>query len=67
MPEQKANLFVSSVWVDAMEQSFMVLLILGRWLLPKGDLTHEQVSSVSFLVTLPDYAAVGGRRTFSVA
>ncbi|XP_067941005.1 transmembrane protein 26-like isoform X3 [Watersipora subatra] len=36
--------YSSGEWVNGVEQSLMVLLILGRWLLPKGDLSHEQVS-----------------------
>ena len=38
--------YSSNEWVNGVEQSLMVLLILGRWLLPKGDLSHEQVSQV---------------------
>lgn len=38
--------YSSNEWVNGVEQSLMVLLIFGRWLLPKGDLSHEQVSQV---------------------
>ncbi|XP_067941002.1 transmembrane protein 26-like isoform X1 [Watersipora subatra] len=41
--------YSSGEWVNGVEQSLMVLLILGRWLLPKGDLSHEQVSQILFV------------------
>lgn len=41
--------YSSNEWVNGVEQSLMVLLIFGRWLLPKGDLSHEQVSQILFV------------------
>ncbi|XP_046396901.1 transmembrane protein 26 [Ischnura elegans] len=33
-------------WVTLLEQSLMLALILGRWLLPKGELSREQLSQL---------------------
>ena len=32
--------------VRALEQLLLLFLILGRWLLPKGKLTHDQLSQL---------------------
>lgn len=32
--------------VRLLEQLLLLLLILGRWMLPKGDLTHDQLSQL---------------------
>lgn len=32
--------------VRLLEQLLLLLLILGRWMLPKGDMTHEQLSEL---------------------
>ncbi|XP_077990469.1 transmembrane protein 26-like [Glandiceps talaboti] len=33
-------------WVLALEQLLLCVLIVGRWLLPKGDMTREQLSTL---------------------
>ena len=33
-------------WVRTLEQLLLLLLILGRWMLPKGKLTHDQLSQL---------------------
>jgi hypothetical protein len=35
-----------SEWAKILEQVLMLFLILGRWLLPKGDLTRDQLSQL---------------------
>ncbi|XP_071962225.1 transmembrane protein 26-like [Antedon mediterranea] len=35
-----------SDWVLALEQILLCLLVLGRWLLPKGELTRDQLSQL---------------------
>lgn len=34
------------MWVTLIEQFLMLILIVGRWLLPKGDLTRDQLSQL---------------------
>ncbi|XP_076451190.1 transmembrane protein 26-like [Babylonia areolata] len=36
----------SEEWIKTLEQILLLLLILGRWLLPKGKLTHDQLSQL---------------------
>lgn len=36
----------SETWATVIEQFLMLILIIGRWLLPKGDLTREQLSQL---------------------
>lgn len=36
----------SDQWIRTLEQLLLLLLILGRWLLPKGKLTHDQLSQL---------------------
>ncbi|XP_065560541.1 uncharacterized protein LOC136027332 isoform X2 [Artemia franciscana] len=38
--------FTAEVWATIIEQVLMLILIIGRWLLPKGDLTREQLSQL---------------------
>jgi len=33
-------------WIRTLEQILLLLLIVGRWLLPKGKLTHDQLSQL---------------------
>jgi len=33
-------------WVRTLEQLLLLILILGRWMLPKGKLTHDQLSQL---------------------
>ncbi|KAL5285197.1 hypothetical protein ACFFRR_007132 [Megaselia abdita] len=33
-------------WIKLIEQFLMLILIVGRWLLPKGDLTRDQLSQL---------------------
>lgn len=35
-----------SMWVTLIEQFLMLILIIGRWMLPKGDLTRDQLSQL---------------------
>ncbi|XP_055340152.1 transmembrane protein 26-like [Paramacrobiotus metropolitanus] len=35
-----------SDWLKIFEQALMVILIVGRWLLPKGELTRDQLSQL---------------------
>lgn len=39
----------SDAWVSALEQSLLFLLIIGRWLLPRGKLTRDQLSQLLFM------------------
>ncbi len=34
------------LWVQLLEQFLLVILIIGRWMLPKGDITREQLSQI---------------------
>uniref|UniRef100_A0A336M1F4 CSON007663 protein n=1 Tax=Culicoides sonorensis TaxID=179676 RepID=A0A336M1F4_CULSO len=36
----------AETWVTLIEQFLMLILIVGRWLLPKGDLTRDQLSQL---------------------
>ncbi|KAL7010703.1 hypothetical protein ACKWTF_016844 [Chironomus riparius] len=36
----------AATWVTLIEQFLMLVLIIGRWLLPKGDLTRDQLSQL---------------------
>ena len=36
----------SDQWLRTLEQALLLFLILGRWLLPKGKLTHDQLSQL---------------------
>ncbi|XP_047002792.1 transmembrane protein 26 [Schistocerca americana] len=36
----------ADLWVTLIEQCLMLALILGRWMLPKGDLTRDQLSQL---------------------
>ncbi|XP_059050333.1 transmembrane protein 26 [Achroia grisella] len=36
----------TNMWVTLIEQFLMLTLIVGRWLLPKGDLTRDQLSQL---------------------
>ncbi|KAK3092845.1 hypothetical protein FSP39_007832 [Pinctada imbricata] len=36
----------NDTWVQILEQSFLVLLIFGRWILPHGALTRDELSGV---------------------
>lgn len=33
-------------WITLIEQFLMLILIVGRWMLPKGDLTRDQLSQL---------------------
>ena len=33
-------------WLLILEQSLMLLLVIGRWLLPKGDITRDELSQL---------------------
>uniref|UniRef100_A0A915JUM5 Transmembrane protein n=1 Tax=Romanomermis culicivorax TaxID=13658 RepID=A0A915JUM5_ROMCU len=34
------------LWVQIISQTILVTLIIGRWMLPKGDITREQLSQI---------------------
>ena len=34
----------SDQWIRMLEQMLLLVLILGRWLLPRGKLSHDQLS-----------------------
>lgn len=36
----------AETWVTLIEQFLMLVLIVGRWMLPKGDLTRDQLSQL---------------------
>ncbi|KAK9869741.1 hypothetical protein WA026_003477 [Henosepilachna vigintioctopunctata] len=36
----------TETWITLIEQFLMLILIIGRWLLPKGDLTRDQLSQL---------------------
>ncbi|EZA62467.1 hypothetical protein X777_10097 [Ooceraea biroi] len=36
----------TETWVTLIEQFLMLILIIGRWMLPKGDLTRDQLSQL---------------------
>nr|XP_002732093.1 PREDICTED: transmembrane protein 26-like [Saccoglossus kowalevskii] len=38
--------FTSDYWVLTLEQMLLCIVIIGRWFLPKGSLTREQLSSL---------------------
>lgn len=43
LPDFKVD---AETWVTLIEQFLMLILIIGRWLLPKGDLTRDQLSQL---------------------
>lgn len=43
LPEIQLN---ADTWVTLIEQFLMLVLIIGRWMLPKGDLTRDQLSQL---------------------
>lgn len=36
----------TDTWITLIEQFLMLILIIGRWMLPKGDLTRDQLSQL---------------------
>uniref|UniRef100_A0A1Y1MAR0 Uncharacterized protein n=1 Tax=Photinus pyralis TaxID=7054 RepID=A0A1Y1MAR0_PHOPY len=36
----------TETWINLIEQFLMLILIIGRWMLPKGDLTRDQLSQI---------------------
>lgn len=36
----------TETWITLIEQFLMLILIIGRWMLPKGDLTRDQLSQL---------------------
>uniref|UniRef100_A0A1B0CD71 Putative isoform a marinus n=1 Tax=Lutzomyia longipalpis TaxID=7200 RepID=A0A1B0CD71_LUTLO len=36
----------TGTWITLIEQFLMLILIVGRWMLPKGDLTRDQLSQL---------------------
>jgi hypothetical protein len=43
LPDIEIN---SETWIMLIEQFLMLILIIGRWMLPKGDLTRDQLSQL---------------------
>ncbi|KAA0714121.1 Transmembrane protein 26 [Triplophysa tibetana] len=33
-------------WVEALEQTMLIVLVLGRWMMPKGDMSRDQLSQL---------------------
>ncbi|KOB67730.1 Transmembrane protein 26, partial [Operophtera brumata] len=46
LPLAGATKIPTDMWVTLIEQFLMLTLIVGRWLLPKGDLTRDQLSQL---------------------
>ncbi|XP_022215148.2 transmembrane protein 26 [Drosophila obscura] len=42
----KLPVITTDTWTTLIEQFLMLILIVGRWLLPKGDLTRDQLSQL---------------------
>ncbi|XP_034659924.1 transmembrane protein 26 [Drosophila subobscura] len=42
----KLPVITADTWTTLIEQFLMLILIVGRWLLPKGDLTRDQLSQL---------------------
>lgn len=38
--------FSAESWATVIEQFLMLILIIGRWMLPKGGLTRDQLSQL---------------------
>lgn len=36
----------SSTWITLIEQFLMLILIIGRWMLPKGELSRDELSQL---------------------
>lgn len=34
------------IWVAGLEQTMLIVLVLGRWLMPKGDMSRDQLSQL---------------------
>ncbi|CAC5360941.1 unnamed protein product [Mytilus coruscus] len=39
----------ADTWASVLEQGFLFILILGRWMLPRGKLTRDQLSQLLFV------------------
>jgi hypothetical protein len=39
----------ADTWASVLEQGFLFILILGRWILPRGKLTRDQLSQLLFV------------------
>lgn len=46
----------TDTWITLIEQFLMLILIIGRWMLPKGDLTRDQLSQL-LLVYIGKFAS----------
>ncbi|XP_029974397.1 transmembrane protein 26 [Salarias fasciatus] len=53
MPEGIKNLEPEN-WVQGLEQTMLIVLVLGRWLMPKGDMSRDQLSQL-----LVNYVGLG--------
>lgn len=49
-----------STWITLIEQFLMLILIVGRWMLPKGDLTRDQLSQLLLVYIGEIYGASEG-------
>ena len=36
----------ADLWLRLLEQFLLLMLIVGRWMLPKGSLSHDQLSQL---------------------
>jgi hypothetical protein len=46
VPEEFLSAISSDQWTMLLEQSMLLLIIFSRWLMPKGDMTRDQLSSL---------------------
>jgi len=38
--------FSADLWLRVLEQFLLLMLIVGRWILPKGAISHDQLSQL---------------------
>jgi hypothetical protein len=38
--------FSADLWLRVLEQFLLLMLIVGRWILPKGSISHDQLSQL---------------------
>uniref|UniRef100_A0A4W5KTP5 Transmembrane protein 26 n=1 Tax=Hucho hucho TaxID=62062 RepID=A0A4W5KTP5_9TELE len=41
-----SHLHLSENWAAGLEQTMLIVLVLGRWLMPKGDMSRDQLSQL---------------------
>lgn len=55
----------TDTWITLIEQFLMLILIIGRWMLPKGDLTRDQLSQL-LLVYIGKFASYFSHHTSNI-